>query len=115
MLSILLAAVGVAVVVGAKDLAGRLVKWVIGAILILAAFRCLINSCACALSGASIGGSPLASAELFLVAALVAVGLVTWRRRADRTKAREFWARRNGPPRARSLPAPPSTGGEGSS
>ena len=111
MLTLLFAAAGIAMIVGAKDLAGRLVKWAIGAILVLFAFRCFINWCECALSGASIGGPPLASAGLFLVAALVAVGLVTWRRRADRAKARELLTRRNGTQRARALPSPPSTGG----
>lgn len=114
MFTILLAAAGIAMIVGAKDLAGRLVKLAIGAVLVLAAFQCLINFCASALSGASIGGSPLASAGLFLLAAIVVAGLVAWRRRADRGKSRELWARRNGTPRTRALPAPPSDGGENS-
>jgi len=112
MLVVLLAAAGIALIVGAKDLASQLVKAVIGAVLILTALPCLVQSCACAPLGESVGGPPLVSGGLFLLVALAVVGFVAWRRRTDRAKARELWARRNGSPRARALPAPPSTTGE---
>lgn len=112
MLVVLLTAAGIALVVGAKDLASRLVKAVIGAVLILAALPCLVQSCACALPRASVGSPPLMSGGLFLLVALAVVGFVAWRRRADRAKARELWARRNGSPRTRALPAPPSSTSE---
>ena len=115
MLAMLLAAAGIAVIVGAKDLAGQLGKGVIGAVLILAALPCLIETCTCALPETSAGGAALASGWLLLVAALAGVGAFAWRRRADRAKARELWARRNGTPRTRALPTPPSTTSGGGS
>jgi hypothetical protein len=108
MLAILLAAAGIALIVGAKDLASRLVKGVIGVVLILTALPCLIESCTCALSGIPTGGPSLPSGRLFLMAVLAVVGFVAWRRRADRAKARELWARRNGAQRTRALPAAPT-------
>jgi len=110
MLAILLVVAGLALMFGAKNLAGQIVKGVLGAILVLATVPCLVESCACVLSGASTSGPHWASGGLFflLVITLVVVGFFDWRRRVDRAKARELWARRNGAPRARALPAPPS-------
>jgi len=109
-LAILLMVAGVAFMFGAKDLAGQIVKGVLGAILVLAAIPCFIESCARALPGASTSGTPSASdgLSLLLVITLVVVGFFAWRRRTDRAKARELWARRHGAPRARALPAPSS-------
>lgn len=110
MLVLILMIAGFALIVGAKNLAGQIVKGVLGAILVLTAVPCLVESCACILSGASTSGPYWASGGLFflLVIALVVVGFFAWRRRADRAKARELWVRRNGASRARALPAPPS-------
>jgi NADH:ubiquinone oxidoreductase subunit 6 (subunit J) len=115
MLVALLAAAGIVLIVGAKDLAGRLVKGVIGAVLVLTALPCLVEFCARALSGRPNDSLSLAPGGLFLLVALAMIGFVVWRRRADRAKARDLWARRNGAPRTRALPAPPSTTGEGGS
>lgn len=110
MLALLLAAAGIALVVGAKDLAGRLAKGVVGVVLVLMAIPCLVQSCVCSLRGE--GADGLASAlgglsGFATLAALAIIGFVAWRRRAERARASELWAKRNGTPRARSLPAPP--------
>jgi len=95
---------------GAKDLAGQIVKGVLGAILVLAAIPCFVESCTGALPEVSTSGpsSALGGLSLLLVITLAVIGFLVWRRRADRAKAREVWARRNGASRARALPAPPS-------
>jgi hypothetical protein len=109
-LVVLLVVAGVALVFGAKDIAGQVVKGVLGAALVLAAIPCLVESCTCALPGASASGPPLASGGLLLLflIGLAVIGLLAWRRRADRAKARDLWARRHGASRARALPAPSS-------
>jgi hypothetical protein len=72
-----------------------------------------IASCLlCWLSGVTLDTSLRPTIAVFVAAALVVIGLVAWRRRADRGKARELWARRNGAPRARALPTAPSNRNE---
>jgi hypothetical protein len=113
MLAVLLMLAGVAFMVGAKDFAGKIAKGVLGIVLILTAIPCLVQSCACFLPGTGAAKSPsppTVSRFLLMMVALVAVGLVAWRRRAERARARELWVRRNGAPRNRALPAPPSNG-----
>jgi LPXTG-motif cell wall-anchored protein len=111
LLALALAAVaGVALIVGAKDVTAQIVKGVVGGVLVIALIPCFIQSCRCHL--ARLGGSGLAPAASVLLpllglVVLALIGFVAWRRRADRAKARELWARRNGSPRARALPAPP--------
>ena len=110
MLVILLMVAGLALIFGAKDLAGQIVKGVLGAILVLTAIPCFVESCTSALPGVSTSGSSSARGGMFLllVITLVVIGFLAWRRRADRAKARDLWARRHGAPRARALPAAPS-------
>lgn len=117
MLVILIMVAGVALMFGAKDFASQIAKGVLGAVLALAVIPCLAESCTRAMPGASAAGSALASGGLFLLVAVVlaAIGFLAWRRRADRTKARELWARRNGASRVRALPPPPSPTEEGRS
>jgi hypothetical protein len=109
-LAILLMFAGLALVIGSKDLAGQIVKGVLGAALVLAAIPCLVECCTPGLPGTSASGSRLASGglSLLLVITLGVIGFLAWRRRTDRAKARDLWARRHGAPRARALPAPPS-------
>lgn len=110
MLAILLMLAGLALIIGAKDLAGEIVKKVVGAVLVLAAIPCFVESCTSALPKVPASGSSSALGGIFflLVFTLVVIGFLAWRRRADRAKARELWARRHGAPRARALPAPSS-------
>ena len=115
MLALCLMIAGIALILGAKEFAGKLAKGVVGAILILSALPCLLQSFACLLPKAAIHGAPSASGAfvyVLVVAAFVVVGFVAWRRRADRAKAHELWTRRNGAARARALPAAPSTHNE---
>jgi len=115
MLTIVFVLVGIAFIVGAKEFAGKLARGVVGAILILSALPCLLQSCAYLLPGATADGVPSISGSyvfLFIAVTLAVIGLVAWRRRADRGKARELWVRRNGAPRARTLPTAPSTRNE---
>lgn len=111
-LSLLLVFAGIGFIVGSKDFAGNLAKGVLGAVLVLAVVPCLLKACCCVL--AENGGSlPLPEWNTggfsFLLVALAVTGFVAWRRRSERAKAREIWAKRNGAPRASSLPAPPQT------
>lgn len=108
---LLLMAAGIALIVGAKDFAGQLAKGAVGVVLILTIIPCLIQSCVCSLRGE--GVDALASAlgnlvGLAILGVLAIIGFVAWRRRAERARASELWAKRNGTPRARSLPAPPA-------
>lgn len=111
-LSLMLLVAGLVFIVGAKDVTAKIVKGVVSGILVLALVPCFIQSCACFLARS--GSGDLASGANVLLpllglVVLVVIGFVAWRRRADRAKARELWARRNGASRARSLPAAPST------
>ena len=117
MLAILLMLAGLALILGAKDLAGRFARGAIGAVLIMTALPWLIQACICPLPGVADGFASVISdlSGLIALAALAVIGFVAWRRRVDRTRASELWAKRNGTPRARALPAAPaSRGGEGS-
>jgi len=110
MLAILLVLAGLALVFGAKDLAGRLAKGALSVVLVLLAIPCVIQSCVCSLRGK--GADGLASAVgnlsgLGIMVALAILGFGAWRRKTERARASELWAKRNGTPRARSLPSPP--------
>jgi hypothetical protein len=110
MLALLLAAAGIALIVGAKDLAGRLAKGVVGIVLVLMAIPCLIQSSVCSLHGERADGLASTLGDLSGLAILVVlaiIGFIAWRRRAERARASELWAKRNGTPRARALPTPP--------
>ena len=112
MLVIMLMVAGVAMIVGLKDFAGKAAKGVLTAILILAIAPCLLRACCCSLAN---GGEQLSSKSwttvviILLLCTLPPTGFVAWRRRSDRAKAHEIWAKRNGAPRVRSLPAPPQS------
>lgn len=110
MLALILLAAGIALCVGSKDLAGRLAKGAIGVVLVLTAIPCLIQSCTGSVRGERADGLASALGDLSgltVLAALTIIGFIAWRRRAERARASELWAKRNGTPRARSLPAPP--------
>jgi NADH:ubiquinone oxidoreductase subunit 6 (subunit J) len=117
MVALLLVLAGFALMFGAKDLAGKIVKITLGVVVMLAVISCAVRSCRCSMSGLEREWSSTASDAVLavtLLSALALVGLIAWRRRADHARARELWTRRNGTPRARALPSSPSTGsGEG--
>jgi len=109
-LAICLMIAGVALIFGAKGFAEKLAKGLTGVVLILAGLPCLLRSCSCLLPGI-VPRLPSASGNFLLLAVtavLVVIGLIAWRRRAERAKARELWLRRNGAARGRALPAPPA-------
>jgi hypothetical protein len=110
MLAVLLLLAGLALVFSAKDLAARLTKGVVGLVLVLTAIPLLLQSCVCSLRGEAAGGLASVLGDLSGLAILVAltiIGFVAWRRRAERARTSELWAKRNGTPRVRSLPSPP--------
>ena len=118
MFALLVMVAGIAFMFGAKDFATRVLKGILGAVLVISVVPCVARSCASCvpgLDGTSLAPAASAFSMLIVVAVLAVVGFIAWRRRADRAKAREMWARRNGAPRTRALPAPPSTPGEGRS
>jgi hypothetical protein len=118
MFALLVMVAGIAFMFGAKDFATRVLRGVLGAVLVVAVVPCVARSCASCLPGLDRTSQASASSGLsmlILATVLAVIGFVAWRRRADRAKAREMWARRNGAPRTRALPAPPSTPGEGRS
>jgi hypothetical protein len=109
-LAICLMIAGVALTIGAKGFAEKLAKGLAGVVLILAVLPCLLRACSCLLPGAA-PRLPSALGDFLLLPVagiLVVVGLIAWRRRAERAKARELWLRRNGAARGRALPAPPA-------
>ena len=117
MLAIMLMLVGLAVLVGAKDIAGRLLKVLVGVLLLCIAIPCLLQWCGCLLqnAGSSEHGAPANAFLVFLLlAALVGIGAIGWKLRAWRARARELAMRRNGAPRTRALPPapPPFVGGQ---
>jgi hypothetical protein len=118
MLALILLAAGLALVFGAKDLAGRLAKGALGVVLVLLAIPCVIQSCVCSLRGKGADGLASALGDLSGLAFMVALAILgfgAWRRRTERARASELWAKRNGTPRSRALPTPPASGGgEGS-
>ena len=110
MLALILVAAGIALCVGSKDLAGRLARGAVGVVLVLMAIPCLVRSCVCWLGDETVDHPAAAFSNLSglaILAALAIVGFVAWRRRAERARASELRAKRNGTPRARSLPSPP--------
>jgi hypothetical protein len=109
-LFLVLAGLALAFGSGAKDIAGRLAKGVVGVALLLAGISCLARSCVCALRSAGTDG--LASglgdlSGLAVLAALAVIGFIAWRRRVERERAKALWEKRNGTPRARCLPTAP--------
>jgi hypothetical protein len=112
MLALLLVAAGIALVCGssAKGVAGQLIKGFVGGVLLLTGISFLTRSCVCSLHGE--GADGLASvlgdlSGLAILAVLAIIGFIAWRRKTERARASELWAKRNGTPRARSLPSPP--------
>jgi hypothetical protein len=111
MLAIVLTLIGIAVILNAKD-ARPMIKCVIGAAIVISVFPLVIESLVRLVSGSGIGTgqTPKFGAALvsFCAIVLVTLGLLAWRRRVERARSHELWVRRNGSPRARALPAPPS-------
>jgi hypothetical protein len=115
MLVLLLMVAGFAIMVGAKGVAESAARAVAGAALVLAIVPCLVAPLA--RLGVPAGPHLLPGARAVVPAmafmALVVVGFVSWRRRAERERARELWARRHGSSRKRALPAAPPVDDEG--
>jgi len=116
MLTIMLMLLGLAVMVSAKDIAGRMVKVFIGVLLLCVLIPCLLQWCGCLLQNAGSlehGAPPKALLVFLLLAALVGVGVAGWKLRAFRSRSRDLAMRRHGAPRTRALPPPPpSVGGQ---
>jgi len=111
-LSLLLVLAGISFIIGAKDFAGKVLKGVLGVVLVLAVLPCLLKACCCLVErdarptlGAATGG--LLIALLFVT--LTVTGYIAWVRRSDSARAREIIARRHGSPRPRALPQPRQT------
>jgi len=110
MLAFLLVFAGLALVIGAKGVASQIVKGILGVALVLTAIPCLVQSCSCLMPGVGDTKAPSASNTflvLLLLTALAVGGGYALRHRAEKLRSREIWARRNGSPRTRALPAPP--------
>jgi hypothetical protein len=117
MLAIMLMLVGLAVLVGAKDIAGRLFKAIGVVIALCVAVSMLVRWLGCFLQNAGSTeheSTPKAFLVFLLLAAIVGVGLAGWKLRAFRARSRELAMRRHGAPRTRALPPPPppSVGGQ---
>jgi MYXO-CTERM domain-containing protein len=110
MLVLLLMAAGFAFIVGAKSIAGGILKVVLALAVALAAIQQLARCFTCLALSSENTGTSWSYGAIPVIAFLVVlalVGLVAWRRRADRVKARDLWAKRHGTPRTRALPKPP--------
>jgi hypothetical protein len=108
--SLLLVLAGIALIVGAKDFAGKVMKGLLVAVLALAMLPCLLDACCChgiERGGRSPGGSTTGPWSVLILVVLAVAGLIAWRRRSDSARAREALARRHGSPRVRALPPPP--------
>jgi hypothetical protein len=117
MLAIMLMLVGLAIMVGAKDIASRLFKVLVGVIALCVAIPCLVQWLGCLLQNASNSEQtpvPKTLLVFLLFAVLVGVGVAGWKLRAFRSRSRELAMRRHGAPRTRALPPPPppSVGGQ---
>jgi hypothetical protein len=117
MLAILLMLVGLAIMVGAKDTAGRLFKAIGVVIALCVAVPMLVRWLGCLLQNASNTeheSMPKALLVFLLLAALAALGAMCWKLRAFRARSRDLAMRRHGAPRTRALPPPPpsSVGGQ---
>ena len=117
MLAMLIVLAGIAIVVGgkaAKDFAGKLLKTAVLGVCLALALPCLLQSCRCLLQNASTTetSSPEGLLVLLLLGALVAIGAAAWKLRGVRSRFRDLSVRRHGAPRTRSLPPPPSVGGQ---
>ena len=116
MLAIMLMLVGLAVLVGAKDTAGRLFKAFGVMIALCIAIPCLLQWLGCLLQNAGSTeheSTPKALLVFLLFAALVGVGVAGWKLRAFRARSRDLAMRRHGAPRTRALPPPPPSSVEG--
>jgi heme/copper-type cytochrome/quinol oxidase subunit 4 len=117
MLAIMLMLVGLAVMVGAKDIASRLAKVIVGAIALCIVIPCLVQWLGCLLHNASSSEQTSMPKDLLmflLLVVFVAIGAAGWKLRAFRSRSRELAMRRHGAPRTRALPPPPppSVGGQ---
>jgi hypothetical protein len=111
MLVLLLMLAGLAVMLG-SNVAGRIVKVVLGLCLLLVAVQWLMQMGACLMSGMVDSPTSWLSNDflvLISVAGLGLVGAISWRLRADMARARDLISRRHGAPRSRALPPPPSS------
>jgi Flp pilus assembly protein protease CpaA len=120
MLAIILMLVGLAIMVGAKDIASRLVNVMIGVLALLIAIPCLVQRIVCLLQSQNASSTEHASMSkallvFLLLAALVALGAAGWKLRTLRARSRELAMRRHGAPRTRALPPPPPPAAGGQS
>jgi hypothetical protein len=111
MFVILVIIAGVALIVGAKDFAGKVLKGVLGVVLVLATLPCLLRECCCLVDrkGPTTGDTTGGEWVVLLFVALAVTGYIAWVRRSDSARAREIIARRHGSPRPRALPQPGQT------
>jgi hypothetical protein len=105
-LTLLVMAAGLACLAGATKLAGKLGRFVFGAVVVLAVGRCLTQTLVCRIRGGAVD-VPVAGLLLVLAAVAVAAGYIAWRGRTARQRAIDAWSRRHGQHRERSLPPPP--------
>ncbi len=110
-LSLLLVLAGIGFIVGAKDFAGKLLKGVLGVVLVLATLPCLLKECCCLVerNGSTTGDTTRGVWIILLFVVLAVAGYIAWVRRSDSARARESIARRHGSPRPRALPQPRQT------
>lgn len=107
---------GIALILGAKQFAGRTAKGIVFVAALAAAVPCALQCCGGLRPERSIGCLRAVLGSIFPALAMLALalfGLVAWRRRSERAKSRELGQRRHGAARPRALPPPPSAEGEG--
>ena len=108
MLGLLVALGGVLLIVGARDTAGRILGLGLVGALAITVLQAILASClAPRFRDLSVSGSYLVALVLLGI-----IGLIAWRTRGFRTRAREDSKHRHSQPRERALPSPPRTGEE---
>ena len=110
MVTVVIVAIGIAIMVGKTDFATKLAHALVGLVLVLSFAPGLIASVNADLPSFGCEGpgdvsGVASSAALFVL--LAGVGLALWRARGVVAKRREASARRWGSPRDRSVPPPP--------
>jgi len=106
-LAVLLIIAGLLIMVGSKELGAKALRAAIGLAFILSALP-IVLACCSTPSVSGVGGAiGRALGLVVLVLVLAVVGLIVWRTRAARGRAREAAARRHGHPRHRLPPPPP--------
>lgn len=110
MVVLLVLCAGIAVLVGAKNLAQGLIRGAVVVALVATVLPFLAQSCtgvATRMNFGRNGWSFTGLSTILGLAALGIVGLALWRLRTSRERLREAWQRRHGSPQSRSLPLAP--------